>query len=108
MKQKQVLRTAYSAGILTLLLIPAVMTAVQQAKSAPQADTDNAENRVLSQFPTIKDGDGAWNRSYFNELEQWFSEHFGLRSEMVTAYGTITRGVFGVSSEPDVIIGKED
>lgn len=107
MKQKQMLRTAYSAGILTLLLIPAVMTAVQQLKSAPQADTENAENRVLSQFPTIKDEDGAWNRAYFNELEQWFSEHFGLRGEMVTAYGTITREVFGVSAEPDVIIGKE-
>lgn len=107
MKQKQMLRTAYSAGILALLLIPAVMTAVQQAKNSPQADTDNAENRVLSEFPSIKGDDGAWNSAYFGELEQWFSEHFGLRSEMVTAYGSITRGVFGVSAEPDVIIGRD-
>lgn len=106
-KMKQIPRIVYSLGILTMLLIPAAVTLIQQTGAQPADTEGNAENRVLAAFPEIKDADGAWNRTYFNELEQWFSEHFGLRSEMVTTYGNLTRSVFGVSAEPDVIIGKD-
>lgn len=67
----------------------------------------NAENRELSEFPSWNDASGNWNAHFFDELGTWFSEHFAFRSEMVTAYGDLTRSVFSTSSEKDVIVGKD-
>ncbi len=72
------------------------------------ANDDTSENRVLSSFPTWKDGDGGINKAFLTQLTAWYGDHFGLRSEMVTAYGTMTRELLGTSANEDVICGKED
>ena len=101
---KNAARIAYAVCVLGILMIPGAVTVFRGNKTA---EPDNAENRTLAAFPETRTEDGSLNRNYFSELEAWFSEHFALRSELVTAYGTLSRSVFGVSPEPDVIIGKD-
>ena len=41
------------------------------------------------------------------QYESWFSDRFGLRTQLVTAYGELTGKLFHVSAEKDVVIGKD-
>ena len=108
-RTKQHIKSAvYAVCVLTLLGAFGAATAVQQIRGAgADGETESAENRVLTAFPSLRTEDGAWNKSYTFELEAWFSEHFAMRSELVTAYGKLSRGAFGVSSAQDVILGKD-
>ncbi len=71
-------------------------------------NTENTENRVLSAFPSVTDEAGKLNTDFFSQLTEWYGDHFGMRNEMVTAYGTLTRSLLNTSAENDVICGKDD
>ena len=109
-KRKNAARIVYVLAVCGVLSVPSVRLAVQefQKDEADAEETVTAENRVLAEKPALKTEDGVWNRDFPMQYEAWFSDRFGLRTELVTAYGKLTSTLFGVSAEKNVIIGKDD
>lgn len=100
MKKKNLLYTLYSAVFVGICLVPAV--------TMPFTKTDGtAENRTLSQKPSLKTADGAFNTEFFSEFDTYFSEHFGLRQRLVTLDGRLRAELVGTSSNADVIVGRD-
>ncbi len=108
-KLKNTLRIVYAAAVCGILAVPGTVLAANSLRSDSDAsEEDHTENRVLAEKPSLKTEEGKLNTEFPMQYEAWFSDHFGLRSDLVTAYGDLTNKVFGVSSEADVIIGKND
>ena len=87
-----------------ILTAPSALLLLPQFRAA---DTSASENRTLTAFPEWKTPEGSRNPDFFPQAESWFTEHFALRTQLVNAYSNLTRKVFSVSSNPDVIIGKD-
>lgn len=85
---------------IAILMIPAIVTFTSFGK-----DTVNTENRTLAAFPVIKTEEGI-NTNYFVELNDWISDHIGLRSFMVKANTFINTKIFNNSPEESIILGK--
>ena len=109
-KLKNTARFFYVFAVCGVLAIPAVRLAEQEMRKdeAGQDEAVTAENRLLAEKPALKTEDGTLNRDFTMQYEAWFSDRFGLRTELVTAYGKLTSKLFHVSTEKDVIIGKDD
>lgn len=106
-KLKNAVRMLYSAAICCVLAVPsAVLIRNELRDTETDPETVTAENRVLADKPKLRTEEGTLNKDFTMQYESWFSDRFGLRTELVTAYGKLTSGLFGVSSEQDVIIGK--
>lgn len=99
MKKKKFLYTLYSALFIGICLIPAVTMPLSKNEGT-------AENRTLSSKPKLKTEDGKINISFFNEFDTYFSEHFGLRQNLVTLDGELRTELLGTSSNSDVIAGR--
>ncbi len=101
MNMKSVLRIGYAGIVAAALMLPAVLMPLRR-------DSENsAENRVLAPAPSLHLEDGSFNENLAADAEAWFSDHFALRSELVTGYGRLTKALFATSAEPDVIIGSD-
>lgn len=101
MKLKKFGASLYIAAVTTVLLIPASLMFL------PDRQSKQNENRELTAFPAWQTEEDGWNPSFFEQLGNWFSEHFAFRSQMVTAYGDLTRELLSTSSEHDVIVGND-
>ena len=99
-KLQTTLRLGFCTATISALLLPLVLTAFGD-------DTDNTENRNLAAFPSIKTDEGTINTDFATQLDAWFSDSFGLRPKLVTAYSALTRKIFATSAENDVIVGKD-
>ncbi|MDE6035028.1 MAG: hypothetical protein K2G36_03870 [Ruminococcus sp.] len=98
--KKNILYIMYSCVFVGICLIPSVLM--------PFISTDSTtEKRKLSEIPKIKTEDGRFNTGFFSEFETYFSEHFALRPQLVTADGYIKSGLFRTSPDDDVITGKD-
>lgn len=109
-KVKNAFRILYTAAILGILAVPAAALAVRESRggdAAAETGAVNTENRVLAAKPVLHQEDGSLNRDYPAEFDAWFSDSFGLRTQLVTAYSKLSGSIFGVSAEKDVIIGKD-
>lgn len=63
-------------------------------------------NEVLRRKPSlVKQGGVNWD--YFSELSAYFSDHFALRQEMVTANAAMNAAVFRESAAGSVILGRD-
>lgn len=99
-KKKKILYSLYAAAFIGICLVPAV--------TAPFLGADGAsEKRKLAEMPKLKNKDGGVNTEFFSEFESYFSEHFGLRSELVTLDGRLRSEVVKSSANEDVIIGRD-
>lgn len=104
MKKASIRNTVFIALTSLILTAPSALLILPQFRTA---DTSGAENRTLTAFPSWKTEDGTRNKEFFMQAENWFSEHFAMRTQLVNAYSDLTRSLFSSSSEPDVIIGKD-
>ncbi len=77
------------------------------AGMAVRPTVTSAENRVLSSLPALKTRDGRVNTAFFSQLEQYFTEHFAFRNELVCADSAIQAELFHVSANEKVIVGRE-
>ncbi|HAG13367.1 MAG TPA: hypothetical protein DCG49_05835 [Ruminococcus sp.] len=101
----------HAKSIVFVVLVSLILAAPTACLLLPQfrnADTSASENRTLTAFPAFKNEDGTRNSDFLSQAETWFSEHFAFRTELVGLYSSLTRHLFATSSEPDVIIGKDD
>lgn len=64
------------------------------------------ENREMTALPNWAE-DGKWNQKYFQQLGEYFNDHFAFRSHLVMADSVIQSKVFGVSNMERVIVGEE-
>lgn len=101
--KKHIGALCYIAVICGMLALPTITLPLTLSQ-----DTADSENRVLTAFPSVTTETGAINTAFFTQFSDWYSEHFGLRSAMITGYGTLTRTLFHTSAEQDVICGKDD
>ncbi len=107
-KLKNAFRIIYAGAVCCVLAVPSAVL-IRSELQNPDADAEEvtAENRVLADKPQLRTEDGALNKDFTMQYESWFSDRFGLRTQLVTAYGKLTSKLFGVSSEKDVIIGRD-
>lgn len=89
----------YTAIFFCICLLPFVGMAFGE-------DASSKENRTLQELPQISDENG-WNVDYLQELGSYFQDHFGFRSEMVTANAKVSQELFRVSTADNVIVGEE-
>lgn len=64
-------------------------------------------NEKLSDAPQWRDKEGNWNENYLSDLNDWISDRFFLRQELISLDNRITAEVFGNSGEDKVILGKD-
>ena len=91
--------TGYLCLCFTLCLIPFL-------GMAGGSQNDTTENRSLKKLPEFKEEKG-WNINYLKELGEYFEDHFGFRSQLVTANAQLQYEIFGVSAVESVIAGKD-
>ena len=95
-------KIAFAALSSVLLLIPVyTMPFMGQSSQA-----DNAEKRELAAKPTLFT-EGKFNMDFFEGMGDYLADHFNLRSQLVAAQSEL-KGLFGVSSKEDVVMGKDD
>ena len=98
--KKSTLYRLYSAAFIGICLVPAVCM--------PLSKTDGSkEKRKLAEFPKIKTEEGELNSQFFSQFDNWFSEHFAFRQQMVTADGRLMASALGTSPNSDVIVGRD-
>jgi len=70
-------------------------------------DDSTAENRQLAAFPSFTTEEGHFNRDWSSQFQAYVSDHFGFRSELVTADSWLKATLMRTSAEEDVIIGSD-
>ena len=96
---KNLLYRLYTAAFIGICLVPAVCMPFFKAD-------DSKEKRKLAEMPKIKTEDGKLNSEFFSQFDNWFSEHFAFRQQMVTADGRLRASALGTSPNEDVIVGS--
>jgi len=82
-----------------ILLLPAVVMLICGS------DAVSSENRELAAVPVLYNEEGInWN--FFNDSDSYISDHIGFRSQLVAANTAIYTGIFNMSPEDDVVLGK--
>ncbi len=98
--KKNMLYTLYSAAFIGMCLVPSALMPFAKADS-------DKEKRNLAEAPKLINEDGKLNFDYFEDFENYFSDHFAFRQQLVTADGRIKTAVFGTSPNKNVIAGKD-
>ncbi len=99
--RKNLLYGIYSALFIGICLTPAAAMAFSEKGDG------TAENRILSDKPKLRTEDGSINTEFFSEFETYFSEHFGLRSQLVTLNAQLRTQLLGTSPDDDVVSGDD-
>ena len=67
----------------------------------------SVEKRTAAPFPKLTTYDGKLNLKYFENLNDYFNDHFAFRQEMTTVDATLTTKLLNTSLNDDVIYGKD-
>ncbi|MDO5138695.1 MAG: hypothetical protein Q4D71_09615, partial [Oscillospiraceae bacterium] len=65
-------------------------------------DTENHENRVLAEFPSISDG-----TEYFNKLTVWFNDNLLYKNQLVSLHSNLFLSLFNTTPNPRVVVGED-
>lgn len=91
---------AFTAVFLLMCLIPLLGLLLSNP-------SQSGSREVPSAPPALLTADGSVNTAYLSDLSDYFSDHFYLRQDMITLHNLVIAGVFGASSEDDVLLGSE-
>lgn len=97
---KNILYRLYAAAFIGICLVPSVFMPASKGGS-------DKEKRELAEAPKIKREDGRLNAEFFDDFDNWFSEHFAFRSKLVNLDGRLKSAVFGTSNNENVIVGRD-
>ncbi len=97
---KKIINWAFTAIILLLGLSLAVGTAVFGPAQA-------GANEQLSKAPAWTDAEGNWNKDFLSDTAAWFSDHFFLRQELISAGNWLKANLFAASGAENVILGSD-
>ncbi len=98
-KQNSVGKRIFIGLFLVIILIPFVGMVFYKTDMS-------LEKRTGAPFPKLKTYDGKLNLDYFENLNDYFNDHFAFRQEMTTLDAKLTTGVTKTSVNDDVIYGK--
>lgn len=97
---KQWIRRGFAVLVLLLALIPAVGLIFAGPSAA-------GANEVLHKAPALKDAKGEWNMALLSDAADWFSDHFWLRQEMISADHALRAGLLRTSGADSVVLGQD-
>lgn len=97
---KKCISWIFAAGILALCLSLSVGTVVFGPSGA-------GANEQLSQKPEWTDKDGNWNPDFLADTLTWFSDHFFLRQELISAHNYLSANLLNTSGSDSVVLGKD-
>jgi hypothetical protein len=66
-----------------------------------------AENRVLADFPALRDASGKLRGEALAGINDWLSDHIGLRDVFLDAYVGVKYRLLGVATTDRVHLGKK-
>ena len=89
----------YVTIYLLILMLPAVLMPFSK-------NSGDSEKRELAKAPSFVK-EGRLNEDFGEELDQYLSDHIGLRNAMVTVSNRVMGGIFGESAVDSVIKGKD-
>lgn len=91
----------FTALILLLCLLPSLgmLLGLQQ-------DTAGG-NQALSRAPSLRRPDGTWNTAFLTQAQDYASDHYYLRQEMITAWSALNARGLQSSITQDVVLGKD-
>jgi alginate O-acetyltransferase complex protein AlgJ len=97
-------RTAHY--VLIVAFIAAIWTPMAGMFSGLAPRPSQSENRRMASFPEFGP---RWNamRMFFFELKPYLKDNFGFRPVLIHAYHILKGHLLGVSSSPQVVLGKE-
>lgn len=96
---KKNLNWAFTAIIMLLALSLGVGTVIAGPSRA-------AANEQLSAAPVWTDKDGSWNPEFLSDTMTWYSDHFFLRQELISAGNWLKANLLGTSGAEGVLVGK--
>ena len=88
----------FCAVFFVLILAPLVLM--------PWSRNRQTENRLPAPPPELTK-DGVFNLSLPGETEEYFKDRFAGRTQMIEAYSRLLGGLFGVSANDKVVLGRE-
>ena len=89
-KAKKFAKAVYILLILTVCTIPFLVMLLGWG-------SESTENRTAAGLPelyTVTENTREWNTAYTTELGEYYSENFGFRQELVTAYSWLNEKLF--------------
>ncbi len=98
--RKSLWNRVYISMFLVIILIPFVCMTFYKTDMS-------LEKRTGAPFPKLKTYDGKLNLDYFDNLNDYFNDHFAFRQEMTTLDAMLTTGLTKTSVNDDVIYGKD-
>jgi hypothetical protein len=67
--------------------------------------TSAEENRTLAKLPAVTRDVSTWI-AFSQAYKEYFHDHFGFRGTLVQLQTSVKREVLGISSSPDVVVGR--
>ena len=98
-KDNKILKTIYITLTFAMLLLPLLSMPFTSGASG-------AEKRKLAEMPKIIE-DGKFNTEFTRKFDTYFSENFGFRPQLITAYSGLAYKAFGDSLNEKIITGKD-
>lgn len=89
----------YICAAMALMAVPSA--------GLPHKEPASTENRTLASFPSVRTQDGSLNTQVLSDFGDWFGDHFGFRSDLVTADAKVNSSLFQVSSSDQVVLGTD-
>ncbi|MCD8218203.1 MAG: hypothetical protein LUD01_09220 [Clostridiales bacterium] len=93
-----------SAAICYMAIGMAICLVPFAGMTAFRTDT-TTENKTLASFPELVE-DGSVNLEFFDELSEYFEDHFAFREALVNADAEIQSKIFQVSNVDTIIMGE--
>lgn len=91
-------------GFLSLFFVLCLMLSVGILFAGPALP---GANEQLQKTPVLQDQEGNFNDHFLAEVSAWINDHFFLRQTLISTNHSLNGGVFGVSGEDTVIVGKD-
>lgn len=102
MKTKTIAYFLYCLSFCAVCAVPGVLLLRPSSESV-----SSVENRKLAEFPKFHDENGAWNKEWSTQVQEYVSDHFGFREQLITADSRMRSGLLKTSTVEDVIIGQD-
>lgn len=99
MQVKKIGYALFVAAIAGICVLPVAVLPWQTEKTAG--------NERTAAFPELWEADGSFNLEILNEFSDYFSDHFGLRQEMITLNHRLTGTALRTLDSSSVLLGKD-
>ena len=103
---KKVLLLIFIIVFIALTVLPVTVMAISD--NSISDEKISVENRELAQMPELFSKSNKPNLKFTKEFDDYFSDHFGLRIKMVSAWSLIKFRLFNESSSDEVVAGRDD